>query len=265
MHRTADCTAKINILGPVAVEVPSGRPERLPGQLRKVLALLAVSREAPLSAEQIVRRVWDGEAPDSAIQMVRNHITMLRRIIGAPRGHVVEIRHGGYRLASAGLEVDAELFRDLVRRGRALGGAGEPAEAVRTLAYALGLWRGPEALADVRDVPELQVAALGLEELRFQAEEMTACGYLAIGRPQDALPILHAMTTRYPSRELPWVHLMAAQATIGRRAEASDETYRLARHHLVERTGLDAPLLARIHQAMLRGLDGEALIAMIPR
>jgi DNA-binding SARP family transcriptional activator len=265
MRGTTEYSAKIHLLGSIDVEIPGGWHGGLSVQLRKVLAVLAVTREAPLSAEQIVKRVWDGDPPESAIQMVRNQIRTLRRVFGAFERDVVERSHAGYRLAAVGLEIDAEQFRSLVLEGRLLRAAGHAAEAVRTLERGLGLWHGPEALVDVRDVPDLQVEAVGLEELRFQAEEMIAEGYLALGHPQDALPILQAMTMLHPSRELPWLQLMAAQTLIGRRIEASDETYRQAQHHLVEKTGLDAPLLARVHQALLRGIHGQELITMIMR
>jgi DNA-binding SARP family transcriptional activator len=248
----------ITILGPVAIVTENGPPRTLPRQLRRVLAVLAVSREAPLSADRIVRRVWEGEAPDSAIQMVRNQIRMLRRLAG----DVVERGHSGYRLR---LPTDADRFRALVREGRHRHAEGASAQAVVVTSQALALWRGPEALADVRDVADLQVAAIGLDELRFQAEELLADAHLSCGRPQDALPIVHAMTIRHPARELPWLQLMAAQASIGRRAEASTDTYRLARHHLVERTGLDAPRLARLHQALLRGAADVELVALTTR
>jgi DNA-binding SARP family transcriptional activator len=241
-------------------------PQRyLPTQLRKVLAVLAVTRDASLSAEQIVRRVWDGEPPDSAVQMVRNQIRSLRRLFAGQGCGTVERGPAGYRLAGDALRVDAELFRSVIDQGRRLRAAGRTGEAVETWSRAVSLWRGPEALVDVRDVTDLEVEAIGLEELRFQVEERIADGYLALGRAEQALPILRAMTMRHPSRELPWLRLMATQTLIGRRIEASGETYRQAQHHLVEKTGLDAPLLAKIHQAVLRGIHGQELIGMISR
>ncbi len=255
--------AKVQLLGPVALEIPGRVPRGLPAQLRKVLAVLAVTREVPLSAEQIVKRVWDGDPPDSAIQMVRNQIRTLRQLVGRVGRDVVQRSHGGYRLAPHGLEIDAEEFRRVVHEGRTLRASGDVAGAVRALEHGLGLWHGPEALVDVRDVPDLDVAAVGLEELRFQAEEMVVDGHLALDNPEDALPILRSMTILHPSREVPWLQLMAAQALSGRRIEASGETYRLAQHHLVEKTGLDAPLLARVHQALLRGIHGRELVTMI--
>ncbi len=254
---------KIHLLGPTAVEIPGGWYGGLSPQLRKVLAVLAVTRKVPLSAEQIVKRVWNGEAPESAVQMVRNHIRALRQLSGTFERDVVERSHAGYQLAAVGLEIDAEQFRSLLQEGRLLRAAGHPAEAVRALERGLGLWHGLEALVDVRDVPDLRVEAVGLEELRFQAEEMIAEGYIALGRSADALPILRAMTMMHPSREWPWLQLMVAQALIGRRIEASGETYRRARHHLVDQTGLDAPLLAQVHRALLCGIDGHDLIIMI--
>jgi DNA-binding SARP family transcriptional activator len=263
MHRVTGCVGIVHLLGPVDVETPEGWQGGLPAQLRKVLAVLAVNRGISLSTDQIVKRVWDGDPPESAVQMVRNQIRALRRLFGSD---IVERSHGGYRLtASDALTVDAEQFRSLVREGRSLLAAGDAARAVRTLNRGLGLWHGPDALADVRDVPDLQVEAVGLDELRFQADERVAEGYLLLRQPEAALPILRELTTLHPSRERPWLQLMAAQALIGRRIEASDETYRQAQHELVGRTGLDAPLLAQVHRALLLGVDGAELVNLIPR
>jgi DNA-binding SARP family transcriptional activator len=262
MARTTGCMAEIHLLGAVTVSVPGGWHGGLSAQLRKVLAVLAVGRDAALSAEQIVRRVWDGEPPDSAVQMVRNQVHSLRRLFGPFESDAVLRSPAGYRLAD-GIEVDVERFGALLREARRCCAAGQVAEAVRAGERGLALWRGPEALVDVRDVPDLEVAAIGLEEARFQAEELVADGYLSLGRPELALPILRALTMLHPSRELPWLRLMAAQTLIGRRIEASGETYRQAQHHLVEKTGLDAPLLAKVHQAVLRGIHGQDLISMI--
>ena len=247
------------MLGPITVEISGGRDAELPAQLRKVLAVLALTRDVPLSGEQLVKRIWDGDPPRSATQMVRNQIRTLRQLFGDAMQH----NRAGYRLAGAGLEIDAVRFRSLVYEGRRLRDAGRVAEAVGTWERGVALWRGPEALVDVQDVPDLQVAAVGLEELRFQAEELITEGHLALGSPEEALPVLQAMTARHPSRELPWLRLMAAQALIGRRVEASGDTYHRAHHHLVEQTGLDAPLLTRVHQALLNGIDGRDVIAMI--
>lgn len=248
---------RIGLLGTVELIVPAGWSGGLPAQRRKVLALLAVNRGGPLSAEQLVRRLWD-EPPTSATQMVRNQVNTLRRLITPPHGRV-HTDPGGYRLGDR-LIVDADRFRQLVGRARALRETGGPRAATVTLRHALALWRGPDALADVRDVADLELEARGLEELRFQAQEMLTEAYLAAGRPESAMPVLAEMTGRHPSRELPWVRLMIAQALLGRRAEASTTTYRRARHHLVEQTGLDAPLLDRTHLALLRGDDGERLV-----
>ncbi|WP_275414664.1 AfsR/SARP family transcriptional regulator [Plantactinospora mayteni] len=265
MHGLTGCAGTVHLLGPVDVETPGGWHGGLPAQLRKVLAVLAVNREVSLSADQIVKRVWDGDPPESAIQMVRNQVRALRRLFEAFDGDVVERSHGGYRLSAGGVEVDAERFRSLVQEGRLRHAAGDAAGAVRLLTRGLDLWHGPEAMVDVRDVPDLQVEAVGLDELRFQAEEMVAEGYLVLGQPEEALPILRALTTLHQYREWPWLQLMAAQALIGRRVEASDETYRAAQHHLVGMTGLDAPLLAELHRALLLGVDGAELVAMIRR
>lgn len=230
-------------------------------QTRKVLAVLALTTNVPLSADQIVSRIWDGDPPLSAAQMVRNQVRILRHLAGTAHRGIIERSQTGYLLAD-GVEVDATQFAALVQQARA---ARSGASALCTVQRALALWRGSEALVGVRDVPLLDAAAVTLEEVRFQTEEFLADCYLTLGQPNDALPLLQGMTVRHPSRQLPWLRLMAAQSLVGRRAEAAVETYRRARHHLVEETGLDAHMLADVHRALLREVDGREIIAMISR
>lgn len=250
---------KIRLLGPIAVETPMGWRRGLSAQLRKVLALLAVTREVPLSADQLVKRMWSEEPPESAGQMIRNHIRTLRGVLG---GRAIENAQGGYRLVADDIQIDTEQFEALLQVARGFRVAGRPQDSVRTLETALGLWHGHEALPGVRDVLDLQVAAVGLEELRFQAEELLVDTYLTLGRPEEALPIVRGLTLLHPTRELPWAQLMAAQTLIGRRVEASGETYRQAHRHLIEETGLDAPLLEQVHRGVLSGVSARELIAL---
>jgi DNA-binding SARP family transcriptional activator len=260
--REAGQSIRIGILGPVVLDVPGGWHGALPPQQRKVLAVLAVNHGVPLSGEQIVRHVWGESPPDSAMQMVRNQIRGLRLLGRRGGSDFVQRGRIGYRLAEH-VAVDADEFRTLVREGRALHAAGRAGDAVCVLERARVTWRCTEALADVRDVAELRVEAIGLEELRFQAEELIVDSHLALDRPEEALPILRAMTVLHPFREPAWLRLMAAQALAGRRAEASVDTYRQARRHLVEHTGLDAPLLTEVHRALLRGAHGRDLLTMV--
>ncbi|PWK46271.1 DNA-binding SARP family transcriptional activator [Actinoplanes xinjiangensis] len=258
MSGNSDHPARVLILGPVTIDSSEATETRLSVQLRKVIALLAENREVPLTARYIVDRVWDDDAPDSAVQMVRNHVGMIRRLAGG-RGEAVTSIRGGYRLS---LETDADRFRVRARQSRLLHEAGRLPESLAAVTEALALWRGAEAMTGVRDVLDLEIAARRLEETRFRAEELAAQCHLRLGRPQEALPILHSMTIRYPSRELPWLQLMAAQASIGRRVEASTETFPQARYHLVEQSGLDMPLLNRFHQELLRGAEAAALLSL---
>ena len=70
---------------------------------------------------------------------------------------------GGYVLAVAPGELDAELFAERMRDGRRALADGDPAHATGLLVQALGLWRGP-ALADVafQDLPSRDPSARGV-------------------------------------------------------------------------------------------------------
>ncbi len=106
---------------------------------RALLALLALHRGEPVSADRLIDALWgDGLAakPANALQA---QIGQLRRTLGA--GAIVTTE-AGYALAVGPDEVDVVRFEQLVAKGRRLAEAGEMAQASAALGEALGLRRG---------------------------------------------------------------------------------------------------------------------------
>ena len=111
---------------------------------RALLALLALHRGEPVSADRLIDVLWgDGQAakPANALQA---QIGQLRRTLGA--GAIVTTEPG-YALAVGPDEVNVVRFEQLVAKGRRLAEAGEMAQASAALGEALGLRRG-EPLAE---------------------------------------------------------------------------------------------------------------------
>ncbi len=93
---------------------------------RALLALLALHRGEPVSADRLIDVLWgDGQAakPANALQA---QIGQLRRTLGA--GAIVTTE-AGYALAVGPDEVDVVRFEQLVAKGRRLAEAGEMAQA----------------------------------------------------------------------------------------------------------------------------------------
>jgi DNA-binding SARP family transcriptional activator len=114
----------------------------------------------------------------------------------------------------------------------------------------MGTWRGP-ALADVRDVAELDARAQCLNEARTSVEEQHIALQMLLNRHGDAIPRLTDLIKQHPLRESLYGHLMLAQYRCGRTAE-SLETYTRFRRVLVEEIGLEpGARLQSLHRAIL--------------
>lgn len=255
----------MRILGPIEVRKPDGTRVDLQLQCRKVLALLIAAAGMPVSCAQLVRSIWGVDAPSHAPQMIRSHIRVLRSVLKDGTGRPVTTIPAGYRLAPAGCAVDARHFRQLLDEARQLLPR-DPVGSARSAHAALGLWRGTAAMPDVVDVQALRAEAAYLEELRCQAEETVVLGSLLSGQAEVVLPGARRLAELYPQRERFWLQLMVAEALSGRLVEATGTTFWQARHHLVDETGLPAPGLDALQQALLHGTSStHQLLNLITR
>ena len=202
--------------------------------------------------------------PPSAYDVVYKHIRKIRSILG-PQGDAVlrSARGAGYWLDPSRCSIDAVDFRRLVAAGRFHCTRGEFDVSASLLEEAIGLWRGDEAFADVREVLWLREAAAALETERAWAEELRAYSYLRAGRVPDALALLAALQVRYPTREGVWALSMTAYAAAGMSAEAT-EAFARFRVQLRDAAGLDpSPRLARIHAAILENVPVSQLLTVM--
>ena len=253
------------ILGQVEVVDAGGTQVALQLQCRKVLALLAIARGRPVSTAQLVRQVWGQEAPSRAAQMVRSHVRVLRSALRCRGEQALTTTPAGYRLDPARCFIDAERFRALLYEARQRL-PDDVNGATRAASAALDLWRDADAMPDMAEVQVLRAEAAHLEELRCQAEEMLMQGRLLSGRADLALPALRRLTELYPKRERFWLQLMVAEAVSGRLVEATETTFRRARRHLVEETGLRATSLDAMQRALLEERASVAqLLALITK
>ena len=93
---------------------------------------------------------------------------------------------GGYLLAVAPGELDADAFHAAVHAGSRALAAGRPTDAVELLTEALGLWRGPP-LAEVAFDDFAQGEIRRLDELRVRALECRIAAELALGRHAEVI------------------------------------------------------------------------------
>jgi predicted ATPase/DNA-binding SARP family transcriptional activator len=215
---------------------------------RAVLALLAIHRGRPVSADRLIDALWgEGEVtkPANALQY---QIGQLRRTLGAA---AIVTTEAGYALGVGPDDVDAARFERLVTEGRRLLEEGETALASAVLGEALSLCRG-EALAEFAYAGFADAERAHLGELTLVAIEARVEADLALGRHGELVGELEALCREHPLRERLWELLILALYRAGRQAEAL-RAYAEVRGRLVDELGIDPG-------AALRELEGRILV-----
>ena len=225
---------EFRILGPFEV-VDGERPVALGGpKQRALLAILLLRRGEAVSSERLIDQLWGERPPATAAKTLQGYVSHLRKALG---NEVLLTRGGGYLLAAAPGQVDAERFEAMVADGRHALADGDAAGARELLGSALGLWRG-EALADLAYEPFAQGEIARLEEARLAALEDRIDADLMLGQHRGLVGELEALVGRYPHRERLLGQLMLALYRSGRQADALD-VYRRGRQALDDELGLE--------------------------
>ncbi|MFB4266231.1 BTAD domain-containing putative transcriptional regulator [Nonomuraea sp. GTA35] len=249
---------RFGVLGPLRVE---GGQAPGPAKHRTLLAALLLSAREQVPVERLLSAVWDDRPPASAEAVLRVYVSGLRKVVGG-----IRTVPGGYLLDVERDDVDCHRFERLVAGARQAREAGRLAEAADGFRAALGLWRGPAALADVESSALRRAYGVPLEELRLAALEERVELDLRLGRGAEVVGELRALVGAHPLRERAWVRLIEALHQAGRRSEALN-AYQDVRRTLVEELGLEpGPELVAAHQHVLNdtGTGNPALVADEP-
>jgi predicted ATPase/DNA-binding SARP family transcriptional activator len=217
---------------------------------RSLLALLALQRGRPVSADRLIDVLWgDGQAANPA-NALQAQIGQLRRTFGAA---AILTSEAGYALAVGPDDVDVVRFGQLVAEGRRLAGDGEAALASATLGEALGLRRG-EPLAEFAGAGFADAERAHLDELTLVAVEARAGADLMLGRHGELAGELEPLCRQHPLREHLWeLHILALYRA-GRQAEAL-RAYTEVRDRLVDELGIDPGPALRELQARILAQD----------
>jgi DNA-binding SARP family transcriptional activator len=237
--------AHFRILGPIEVAGAARVPR---GRALSLLALLLVHRGAVVHVDEALDELWEGARPEHGRKAVHVVASRLRSVLGEG---VLRSEGGGYALAIASGDLDADRFEELLRSGRAELAAGEAWEAASRLRRALQLWRGP-ALADVADARFAQPEIARLEDLRLACVSDRIEADLACGRHAEVVGELEALVQEHPLRERLRGQQMLALYRAGRQVEALG-AYRGAYEALADGLGIEpSPELRRLEAAILR-------------
>ena len=183
---------------------------------RALLALLALQRGQPASADRLIDVLWgDGQAANPA-NALQAQIGQLRRTLGPA---AILTTEAGYALTAGPGEVDVVRFEQLVAKGQRLAADGELEAASAALGEALRLRRG-EPLAEFTYAGFFAAERAHLDELTLVAIESRAGADLGLGRFGELAGELGALCREHPLRERLWELLILALYRNGRQAEA---------------------------------------------
>lgn len=232
------------LLGPLQVvdgeqSLPIGGTTR-----RALLAYLLLRANHVVSSDELIEALWNGSPPHTAASSLQNHVSRLRRVLGAER---LVTRERGYELRVEPGELDVDRLATLVDEAEVRDPPGRSA----VLRQALALWRG-RSLAELDSFDFAREEGLRLEERRLDIVEECLEAELAAGRGDSVVSELRALVGEHPLRERLRGQLMLALYAHGRQAEAL-EVYRVGREALVEEAGLEpGPALRQLERAILR-------------
>ena len=246
---------QVRLLGPVDVVV-DGDARAVRGLRRKaVLAILALHAGEVVSTGQLADAVWGQDAPATVVNTLQSHVSYLRTVLG--NKGAIRTHPPGYLLDLRGDCTDVREAERLLSQATQ---APEPAEAVRQLRQAIGLWRG-RPLPDVTGLAWLEEQAERLELLRLRVEYALSEARLAAGEHAELVPELEQMAADHPFDERIGEQLMLALYRSGRQADALAVYHRL-RHTLATELGIDpGQPLRDLETAILRqdrALDAPA-------
>ena len=243
---------QFRVLGPVEVtdggqSLPLGGPKQ-----RALLADLILNAGRVVPTARLIDDLWGDAPPATAGHTVEAYIARLRRVLrdGSAPG-VLLTRPPGYVLDVDPGQVDAVRFEQLAQDAVAAADRDDHEQTSALLRAALALWRG-QALADIAETPFARGAATRLNDQHLLALERRIDSDLKLGRAQDLIPELEALTASHPYHEPFHRQLMLALYQSGRQSDAL-AAFRRARERLAGELGIEpGPDLRRMQQAILR-------------
>ncbi len=235
---------EFGVLGPLQVR-HDGRTVQLRSTKQQLLlAVLLVRANEPVSADDLVDRLWGEDPPDGARATLQTHVMRLRNTLGD--SSLVRTVPGGYSIRFEPSALDLTRFDRLRSQARQAERAEDTAEEARLLTEALSLWRGPAFTGHPTE-------SVWLDERRWDAVERRNEVELRLGRHEALVDELRDLVTQHPLRERFWAQLILALHRGGQQAQALD-AYRRCCEVLADELGIDPNAeLRALHQAVLGG------------
>ncbi|MEV6631105.1 BTAD domain-containing putative transcriptional regulator [Actinoplanes sp. NPDC051470] len=192
---------RFGVLGPTELcdgerSIPIGAAKQ-----RGLLALLLVHAGRPVRVDVLVEHLWPGGGPSDPRQTIYSLVSRLRKVFAGHGVPAAVVKDGNaYRVEVDPRIVDLHRFRALVERARGALDAGRPAAAVSDLEQAIDLWRGDEAVTELRG-PSAERLREQVGDERLDAHRLLAGGQLRLGRPDAVLVRLPDLLREHPVDE----------------------------------------------------------------
>ncbi|MFD3676110.1 BTAD domain-containing putative transcriptional regulator [Streptomyces sp. NPDC058613] len=250
---------KIDVLGPISIEVNGRSIVPTAGKQRQLLTLLALRCGRVVPIATLMEELWGDSIPRSGLTTLQTYVLYLRRLIAAalpedppPAAASKELlttRFGSYQLA-APCEYDLADFEGLASRGDSALERGDATSASELLGRAMGLWRGP-ALMDVPLGRALAMELIGMEEAYMRVQEQRIRADLWLGKHSLLIPELRKLVAQHPMHENISACLMIAYQRSGASWRAL-EVFRNLRTALNGELGVEpSGRLQSLHQELL--------------
>jgi DNA-binding SARP family transcriptional activator len=240
--RTYGDAVRVRLLGPVDVVV-DGVPRVVRGLRRRaVLAALALRPGQVVTADHLIRVIWDDDAPGAAAATLQSHVSHLRGVLGDRSSIVGDAR--GYRLHA---DTDAQAAEALIERGLR---TADPAGAKALLREAVELWRG-RPLGGVEGLAWFDRQAERFDRLLQQARDALVEARLALGEHDELIAELPGPD---PYHEPAHGQLMLALHRAGRSSDAL-AAYQRVRQILADDLGAEPGRPLRELEAAIRRQD----------
>ncbi|GAB2785777.1 AfsR/SARP family transcriptional regulator [Streptomyces daliensis] len=223
-------------------------------QQRVVLAALLLRRGRPVTVAELVDAVWGDEPPTAAVSVLRTYVSRLRKVLkperqAAEAPQVVVSVADGYLVRVPENSLDLRVFERRVAEAKKLRTAGELHAAAKLLHAALDGWEGTP-LAGLPG-PLAEAERSRLVEERLTTLETCLEVDVQLGRHNEVIATLTALTGEHPLRERLCQLLMLALYRSGRQAEAL-AAYRRTRGTLVAELGIEpGTSLRELHDRIL--------------
>jgi DNA-binding SARP family transcriptional activator len=248
-----------SILGHLRI-VDGDRPIGINGSSQIILLqTLLVSRNGTVTSDVLMEEMWGQALPANASAALQAQLSRIRKKLGSASTGEARIlrRTGGYELVLRDCHVDADEFREAVRRWES--DDTSLSERASGLRGALAMWRGP-VFGGTPGGPVCQAFGIELDEIRVRALERLFDAEIDNGRHSMVIGELRSAVIRYPLRERFCQQLMTALYRAGRQTEAL-AVYRDLRQRLAENLGVDpSPDLRELEKAVLSH-DSELQVA----